>query len=66
MPCRRVVSEGLGWWFMESPLSLLRMHRDHDPCIRKSLEINESIFRFMESSRALGFANRLLMIFPLL
>jgi len=35
--------------FMESPLSIFRMHWDHEPEMRKSLEISESIFRFMES-----------------
>src|ERR1051325_9296895 len=35
--------------FMESPLPLLRMHRNHEPEIRKPLEIKTDVFRFMES-----------------
>src|SRR5258707_585217 len=33
---------------MESRLSPSRMHRDHEPRMRKSLEINRGVFRFME------------------
>ena len=38
---------------MESLLSLSRMHWDHELAIRKPLEINESVFRFMGSPLSL-------------
>src|SRR5206468_8771175 len=38
-----------GGRFMESRLSLLRMHCDHEPEMHKSLQINKRVFRFMES-----------------
>ncbi len=39
--------------FMESPLSIFRMHWDHEPEMHKCLEINERISRFMESPLSL-------------
>ena len=35
--------------FMESPLSLLRSHWDHEPEFRKSFKIKTNVLRFMES-----------------
>jgi hypothetical protein len=37
---------------MESPLSIFRMHWDHEPRMHKSLEIKPGILRFMESPQS--------------
>src|ERR1041385_2672463 len=44
--------------FMESPLAISAVHRDHEPETRKPFGIKPSVFRFMESPLAISAVHR--------